>query len=150
MFCDINHDCFGDQNLRTFLLDRNNNSSFNKQKYRVFCYIAKGPLFRMNGISVNCLNVFGDAPMFVTMSEISSVPLGFALYIDLPDGFKPEGCEITDFSDFRYDESVACEFTIPALESNVVFSGDYRTQQEIMKTIEENEERKKEHKGDNP
>ena len=135
LFCDINSGCFGDSNLRSFLLEKNNTDMFDSKKYRVFCYIAKGPVFRMNGLSINCHHVNTHKPIFVEMTELSSFPLGFSLYIDLPDGYQPEGCEITSFSQFHYEDSVSCEITLPVLESNVLFSGDYRTKQEILNTI---------------
>ena len=70
--------------------------------------------------------------------------MGFALYIDLPDGYKPKGCEITEFSCFNYEEEVPCEITLPILENNTLFSGDYRTKEEIEKAIEENHRWEKE------
>ena len=138
MFCNINHNCFGDENLRSFLLDRNSNA-FDSKRYRVFCYIAKGPVLRMNGLSVACYTSSRKETMMVTMSEITATPLGFALYIDLPEGYEPQGCEITPFSNCRYEETAKCEMLLPVLESNIMFSGDYRTKEEIEATVEQNE-----------
>ncbi len=137
MFCDINNNCFGDENLRSFLLDKENNS-YNSTKYRVFCYIAKGPVFRMNGLSALCYTATDNTPMLVLMSEITALPLGFALYVDLPDGFKPQGCEISSFSSFHYEDKVTCEMMLPVLESNIIFPGDYRTKEEIVSVVEQN------------
>lgn len=67
--------------------------------------------------------------------EISTYPLGFTLYIDKPAAYKPEGVEITMFSDFDYDEEGELEIIIPKLESNIFFSGDYRTKAEIENAI---------------
>lgn len=137
MFCNINHNCFGDENLRSFLLDKESNT-FDSKKYRVFCYIAKGPVLRMNGLSVACYTSYGKKPMMVAMSEITAMPLGFALYIDLPEGYEPQGCEITTFTNYRYDETAKCEMLLPILESNIVFSGDYRIKREIAAIVEQN------------
>ena len=133
MFCNINHNCFGDKNLRSFLLNRDSNI-IDRNRYRVFCYIAKGPVIRTNGLSVNCYLSSSKEPMMVAISEITAMPLGFALYIDMPNGYKPQGCEITTFSSFKYEETVKCEISFPVLETNIMFSGDYRTKEEIEAT----------------
>ena len=137
MFCDINHKCFEDKNLRQFLLEKDSEVPFDSKKYRVFCYIAKGPLYRMNGLSAHVYNATTTAPLIVRMSEISTIPLGFALYIDLPDGYNPKGCEITSFSQFHYEDETKCEMILPLLESNIIFSGDYRTKKEIENTVKQ-------------
>lgn len=131
MFCDINHNCFGDQHLRSYLLDKDNTDLFDSEKYRVYCYIAKGPIQRMNGISVSCIGEPSGALTLLTISEITSFPLGFALYIDLPDSYTPKGCDITSFAKFKYDEEVSIRMALPILESNIMFSGDYRTKEEL-------------------
>ncbi len=138
MFCNINNNCFGDENLRSFLIDKNNNS-FDDKKYRVFCYIAKGPIIRMNGLSVACKLSPDKTSIMLTISELSAMPLGFALYVDLPERFKPKGCEITLFSNFQYEETAKCDMVLPLLENNTMFSGDYRTKEEIEATIKQNE-----------
>ena len=137
MFCDINNKCFGDENLRSYLLDKDNNT-FDDKKYRVFCYISKGPVMRLNGLSVKCYTSSDTNPLLVAISEISSVPLGFTLYIDMPEGYEPKGCEITPFSKCRYQETVKCSMCLPVLESNTMFSGDYRTKEEIEEVIAQN------------
>lgn len=137
MFCDINENCFGDENLRSFLLEKDSSIIFDCKKYRVFCYIAKGPIFRMNGLSVSIYNAFENNVKHLVISEISSMPLGFALYIDLPEDYIPKGCEITHFSQYRYNDTVRCEMTVPLLESNILFSGDYRTKDEIENTLKQ-------------
>ena len=139
MFCNINQNCFGDEKLRSFLLDRGSNV-FDSEKYRVFCYIAKGPLLRTNGLSVLlCKSPNIEEPILVSISEITAMPLGFALYIDMPEEYKPQGCEITSFSSFRYEDTAKCEMPLPVLESNIMFSGDYRTKEEIKTTVERNQ-----------
>ena len=69
--------------------------------------------------------------MLVRISEISFTPLGFALYIDLPKGFQPQGCEITEWCEFSYDKETCCEITLPVLPNEIVFSGDYRNKEEL-------------------
>lgn len=38
MFCDINHDCFGDERLRQFLIDKES-TDFDSKKYTVSMYL---------------------------------------------------------------------------------------------------------------
>ena len=61
-------------------------------------------------------------------------------YIDKPDVYKPEGVEITLFSEFNYDDEGEIEIIIPKLGSNIFFSGDYRTKEEIENVIQENKD----------
>lgn len=145
MFCDINHNFFEDDNLRTFLLNKDNIDGFDKNKYRVFCYVAKGDLCRINGLSVLILSSRDKGVLAVPISEISFPPLGFALYINMPDGYEPKGCEITQMSGFHYNDITESEMVLPVLENNIIFSGDYRTKAEINKTIEDNKRWEEEH-----
>ena len=76
----------------------------------------------------------------ITLSEISTYPVGFTLYIDKPEAYKPEGVDITLFSVFNYDDERELEIIIPKLESNIFFSGDYRAKEEIENTIQESKD----------
>lgn len=146
MFCDINHNCFGDNNLRSYLLEKDSPISFDKKKYRVFSYITKGDIFRMNGLSMLLLTSKNKEPLMIQISEISYPPLGFALYIDLPNGYEPKGREITGLCDFKYEDIGEFETIFPVLENNIMFSGDYRTKDEIEKTIKESKAWEDKHK----
>lgn len=99
-------------------------------------HIHSGFVERMNGIMVQFTGGVG----LITLSEISTYPVGFTLYIDKPDVYKPEGVEITLFSEFNYDDEGEIEIIIPKLESNIFFSGDYRTKEEIENVIQENKD----------
>ncbi len=46
--------------------------------------------------------------------------------------YKPEGVEITSFSEWNYEGEEDVEIIIPKLECNTIFSGDYRTKAEIV------------------
>ncbi len=140
MFCDINKGCMGDISLREFLLDKNS-VNFNKDKFRLFAYLQDGKLERMNGISTMFISGVGA----ITITEISSYPLGFALYINLPDNYTPRGVELTSFADFNYEDICEVEVIIPKLENNTFFSGDYRTKEEIINCIEKNRLWEEEH-----
>ena len=141
MFCDINNGCMGDDSIREFLLNKES-MNFNKDKFRLFAYLHEGEVERMNGIS--CMIVSGVG--VVTITEISTYPLGFALYIDLPKIYEPKGVELTSFAEFRYEDKCDVQMSIPKLESNIIFSGDYRTKKEILDCIEDNRIWEEEHK----
>ena len=130
MFCDINRNCFQDEGLRNFMLNRESNN-FDKKKYRIFAYLASGEVERMNGI----FTIVDKNIEVLTISEITTYPVGYALYIDLPDNYKPPGCEITSFADYPYEGEYNIEIILPKLESNTIFPGDYRTKAEIIEEI---------------
>lgn len=125
MFCDINYGLMGDDSLKGYLLDKYSRS-FDQSRYRLYAHIHSGALERLNGIMVQATN-YG----IITLSEISTYPLGFTLYINKPDVYKPEGVEITSFSEWNYEDESDVEIIIPKLECNTMFSGDYRTKEEI-------------------
>lgn len=126
MFCDINKGLMGDESLKGYLLDKHS-QSFNQSRYHLYAHIHAGSLERMNGIMVQSTTNYG----FITLSEISTYPMGFTLYID-----KPEGVEITSFSEWGYEEECHVELIIPKLECNTIFSGDYRTKGEIAEATQ--------------
>ncbi len=82
MFCDINRGLMGDDSLKGYLLDKASRS-FNRQRYHVCTHIHAGSLERMNGIMVQATD-----HGIITLSEISTYPLGFTLYIDKPSNYK--------------------------------------------------------------
>lgn len=125
MFCDINNGLMGDDSLKEYILDKTN-KSFNRNRYHLYAHIHSGALERMNGIMIQATN-YG----IITLTEISTYPLGFTLYIDKPQNYKPEGVEITSFSEWDYEDEHDVEIIIPKLECNTMFSGDYRTKEEI-------------------
>ena len=125
MFCDINNGLMGDDSLKGYLLDKTSRS-FNRDRYHLYAHIHAGALERMNGIMVQATN-YG----IITISEISTYPLGFTLYIDMPQNYKSEGVELTSFSEWDYEDERDVQIIIPKLECNTIFSGDYRTKVEI-------------------
>ncbi len=125
MFCDINNGLMGDDSLKEYLLEKTSRS-FNRDRYHLYAHIHAGALERMNGIMVQAAN-YG----IITLSEISTYPMGFTLYIDKPQGYKPDGVDITPFSDWNYEDEEDTQIIIPKLECNTMLSGDYRTKIEI-------------------
>ncbi len=68
------------------------------------------------------------------------VSLGFCLYEDLQEDEIPPGYEITYFTNYKYNEEVEITMELPVLENNTMIAADYRTQEEIIKTINESNE----------
>ncbi len=79
MYCDINNDCMGDDQLREFLMNKEARN-FNSEKYKVYLYMASPGMRRISGISIMHINGIG----LVMTSEIGSYPIGTVLCINKP------------------------------------------------------------------
>ena len=134
MMLDVNPHGLNDEKLVQFLLNKENRE-FNKEKYQVYAYLYDGPVERLNGLMVQANILTG---MIITTSEVASWPIGFTLYIDLPEGYSPKGCNITNMVDYNYDYQAMVSFYLPRLEGNTMISADFRTKSEIVSTIESN------------
>lgn len=132
MMLDVNPLGLDDDNLVQFLLDKEARM-FDKKKYQVYSYLYDGPIERLNGFMVHHNILTGVS---YNTSEVASWPIGFTLYIDLPDGYQPAGCNITNMVDFGYDDQAKMSFYLPRLEGNTPISGDFRTKSEIIAAIE--------------
>ena len=141
MFCDINNNCFGDEKLREFLLNKES-TEFDNNKYQLYLYFPKGSIMRMCPYSV-----LGFTDGFnLSVSEISRYPIGLALYFDKPDDYCPEGILINDMLNYGYYDKTNYNFeNVPFLNINSSFPADYRTKEEIEDCMNEcNEEMIKE------
>ena len=74
LMCDINNNCFGDELLRRFLMNREE-KRINTSKYSLYMYFVSTQMPRISGLSgiVN-INNLGEN---VLVSEMSSYPIGF-------------------------------------------------------------------------
>ena len=130
MMCDINNDCFGDEMLRQFLLNKED-KNINISKYSLYMYLVSTQMPRISGVSgiVNINNV-KDA---VLVSEMASYPIGFALYLDKPESYTPFGLNVDKFSMFDYDVKCDMKFVgMPYLDINSQFPVDYRSKDDIV------------------
>lgn len=128
MFCDIYEDCFGDEDLRSFLLDKKS-MAFNPEKYSLYIYFTKGPFLRKLPLQHRFMPGYG----FVHVSEISHYPLGLLLFINKPKDFQPQGTNITSFCQYDYDYSCNYHFFgVPFLEVNTSLVLDYRSKKEVL------------------
>ncbi len=130
MFCDINRGCFGDDQLRDYILNRDS-VDINLSKYLIYMYLIDGHMRRVQDL---CAMARADVGL-VLVSEIASYPVGVALYIDRPSGFTPVGLCINDFAKTSYEERCNLELIgVPYLSINSLYPGDFRTKEEIIKS----------------
>lgn len=127
MFCDINNNCFDDESLRQFLMEKEN-QAFNEGKYSLYCFLTTTHSCRIRGIS-GIATISGGATL---VSEIITYPFGLALYINKPSSFQAKGYCMNTFSHYSYDEMTNITFEkIPYLEVNSQFPTDFRSKEEI-------------------
>ena len=130
MFCDING--FGDDSLKQYLLSPTS-TSIDIKKYRIFVYLVReGSLEKSNGLQVIC-NI--ETGRYIQVSEITSFPVGIALYLELPEDYQPKGCEFSACAKIDYYKKCSMKFSLPILEANTMFNSDYRSKTEIQKLM---------------
>ena len=133
MFCDINNDCFGDEQLRTYLLEKES-TSLDLNKYQVYLTLVTPQMRRIHKYAVMG-NFLQKTP--VQLTEVASYPLGCILCIDKPDWFTPTGLLINDLATYAYNDECNLEFVgIPYLDINSQFPADYRSKDDIIKCVE--------------
>lgn len=132
MFCDINNECFGDKDLRDFLLEKENNM-LKRDKYSIALHMVGTSYRRVLGLMCSIIPGVG----MMTSSEIGVYPLGSTLYIDKPSGICIPGITIDDFLDCSFDEKCTVKFCgMPFLENNSLFPNDFRSKTEIVSSID--------------
>ena len=131
MFCDINSICDKDKELQWFLL--NKEATMKLHGYKVFIYLFKGEVEKHASMIGKIDLSTGDVDK---VSEIAMYPLGMRLYWDKEESFDSIGVDITNFSQYSYDEEKNATILFPILESNSVLPEDYRTKKEIVPDFE--------------
>ncbi len=138
MFCDINNNCFGDEKLRNFLLDKESNK-LETDKYSLYIFMVAPGMRRLSGLSI--LLSLNQEKTQLAQTEISSYPLGAVLYLDKPENKDVPGICIDNFRKYNYNDVCSVEFhEMPYFEINSYFPGDYRSKNEIILCREETEE----------
>ena len=136
MFCDINNDCFGDEQLRTYLLEKES-TSLDLNKYKVYLTLVTPQMRRIQGCTAMG-NLYQKDPVILT--EVASYPLGCILCIDKPDWFTPTGLLINDLATYSYNDKGDLKIAgIPYLDINSQFPADYRSKDDIVKCVENTE-----------
>ncbi len=131
LMCDINNDCFGDDNLRQELL--NKERQIDTSRYSVYMYLVSGQMPRMSGIAgILDLN-HAESPIMV--SEIALYPLGFAMYLDKPKNYIPWGFNIDHFASYCYDQKDDIKFELPYIDINSQLPADYRSKDAILDCV---------------
>lgn len=137
LMCDTNHNCLGDDKLRSFLLDKESND-FDTEKYQVYAYLVTPNSHRITGYTVEA---FINSPKIVKFSEVAHYPIGLTMYIDKPKEFHPFGVNITSLVNKNYDEKFNINFQgMPYVELNSPLPIDYRTKKEMLQCIEFNKD----------
>lgn len=137
MFCDINNDCFGDKQLRNYLLEKES-TILDLNKYKVYLTLVTPQMRRIQGYAImgNLLQ-----KSLVQLTEIASYPLGCILCIDKPTWFTPTGLLINDLATYSYNDKCNLEFIgIPYLDINSQVPADYRSKDDIIRCIERTKE----------
>ena len=128
MYCDINDDCMGDEQLRDFLINKNS-VSFNADKYKIYIYMASPSMWRINSLSYIYFSEFGG----VMVSEIGCYPIGTILCINKPTAFTPPGLLLNCFAEYGIDEKCTLDICgIPYLDINTLFPMDFRTKEQFQ------------------
>lgn len=134
MMCDINNNCFGDEYLRQFLLNKEADD-IDTSKYSLYMFMVSTQMPRINSVSgILDINNPNDA---VLVSEVASYPIGFALYLDKPQNYIPFGLNVDNFATFNYNTKCDIKFVgMPYLDINSQFPADYRSKEDIIECIE--------------
>ncbi|TGY66902.1 hypothetical protein [Dubosiella muris] len=135
MFCVLNEHLTEDEQIRNYILEREN-GSFDWKKYRLFMYFRDGNYSRLCPLSINVSIDNPGNPIFC--SEISFFPVGFILYQDLPADQVGKGIEITNLSFYEYDAVGGIQIPPLKYEVNSIFPLDFRSREEIEGAIKKN------------
>lgn len=136
MICDLNNDCFGDDELRKFLMNKES-QNIDTSKYSLYMYLVSTQMPRISGLSA--IANFTDPSNPILVSEMSSYPIGFALYLDKPKNYTPFGINLEMFTEFSYNDKCDLHFYgMPYLDINSQFPVDYRSKDEILACVQIN------------
>ena len=134
--------------LRAFVLDKES-TSFNKEKYQIFMYLVHSSSSSViKGVRVVIKNIFYKSTHQagqVLISEITTYPLGFIMYINPPAGYKAKAFNITDLCNCEYNTKAKCEIIVPVYECHSLTPEDFRSKQEIEISQQVDEKYRKDH-----
>ena len=133
MYCDINNNCMGDNQLREYLLEKES-SHLDLEKYTIYLYMASPSMYRIRGLSY----LFFDGNKGFLTSEVGCYPIGTILCINKPKSFMPPGLLINSFAEYGYDEKCSFAFGgMPFLEINSLAPLDFRSKETIERLIDQ-------------
>ncbi len=109
-----------------------------KTKYKLCIYFTKSNFTKYVPCTViGKINTQGYD--YIAVSEITSYPLGFVLYFEPTDAWAYEGVDITEMSNYDYNDLCDIELPLCIKEVNDIFPTYYRTKEEIEACIKANE-----------
>lgn len=137
MFCTINPPELADihQEFRNFVLDQYVNTSLPPSEFALSIYLLRGPFSRNAGMSAHITGL-NDVPKATVLSELSAPPFGFLLQLK-PGQIRPMS-DILSFQKYAYDDCVDLRIEMPVYDCHTPLPGDFRKQEEIMKSYLEN------------
>lgn len=135
MFCDINPNLSKQDGIRDFLLNTES-QDMDTKKYKLCIYLQKSGIERTAPITAKI--TLGEREP-VLLSEISSIPIGMILYIDLPEGIYAPATDISSFVSCKYSDKRNVTMALNIYENNTWIPEDFRSKEEIIATIKESE-----------
>lgn len=135
MFCDINPNLSKQDGIRDFLLDTES-QEFDTEKYKLCIYLQKAGIEKATPISAK-ISIGEREPVLI--SEISSIPIGMILYIDLPEGINPPATDVSSFVGCKYSDKRTVTMTLNIYENNTWIPEDFRSKEEIIAMIRKSE-----------
>lgn len=120
--------------LRRFVLDKEA-SGIDTHDFQLCMYLSRGSLLKQNAFTA-AIDIINNS--YSIVSEISSHPIGFILYLFPQNDTKLNGTDITALVNYNYND--LCSIEIPCLlrESNSWLTNDFRSKDEIEKTVQKN------------
>lgn len=129
MFCSTNGEDFIDDELKTFLLNKEA-TGLDNQKYKITMYVTDCKDIKISGL-ISKYNI--KTNNFFVASEIVAYPFGFIMYLNPNDNIDFIGCDITWCADYKYNDCGTVDFHLPMYEINTALPLDFRSIDEILK-----------------
>lgn len=123
--------------VKELILDKDKTLD-NFSQFRITMFLLKEYKIGYTGLNAMCLS---DGTI-KTVAEIDAYPLGFILELE-PTG-KPSDADITNFLSHKYNEKFNVDFGLNIRERNIMFPTDFRTKEEIIACIKQNQKEYKE------
>jgi len=139
MFFSVNPDTYASVNPELVEFVLNKEKMYLPPKYRFYVYFNRGAATdRLRYAGIMAKSNF-DTGNLTVLSEISFPPFGYVLTIDSgpPDD---RLFEITHFARYRYNDFKVQEMKPVVLDTPTFVPGDYRTPQEVVKEIAQQDE----------
>ena len=122
-----------DPNIIKLLLDKEK-TGLDSKKYKLSMFLLKD--YRIGYTGIQAMYITGVGTRL--LATIDAYPFGFVLEFDPNDKIEAPELDITSFFNDYKCSDYNLNFGIPVLERNNVFSCDYRSKEEIMKSASSN------------